>query len=139
MSVLLALPPILFEDDASPSSSPSLGFGQGAESQVTIGRSDAMLVRPGDVTEDQELSRHLDSLKDRFAFVRLALRMNLRPAGRERITRALFSVVLSTPGAPPEHAPFTRVLAPDRLSAGRFTTEEGIRLGARAGVPGAEL
>lgn len=139
MSVLLELPPIRVEDAASPSSSPSLGFGQAAESKVTIGRSDAMPVGPADVTEDEDLSRHLQSLEDRFAFVRLALRMNLRPAGRERITRALFSVMMTTPNAPPGHAPFTRALVPDRLSAGRFTTEEGISLGARASVPGAEL
>ena len=65
--------------------------------------------------------------------------MTLRREGNERFTGALFAVELHARDAAPEERPFARALAPDRLAAGRFTTEDGISFGVRAAIQGAEL
>lgn len=127
----------MYESDAVAAADATLGFGGSVESRVSVGRSDVIVVRPSDVLADQEVAAHLETLADQFAFARLALQMSLRPRANERFTHAFFSVVLEAPDVTVETRPFARDLAPDRLTAGRFTIEEGIRFGVRAGMHGA--
>ena len=68
MSVLLELPEISHEGDISMSSSPTLGFGRPPQSTVGVGRSDAFIVAPSDVSEDQALQRHLQIVGRSFRF-----------------------------------------------------------------------
>lgn len=131
----IQLPEIRYEESATPSAEPTLGFGASIESRVSVGRSDVVPVTPDDVVADPQLAAYLTSMTSR-SLVRLTLRMSLRPSVGERFTRAMFAVRMSAETGPPEAQPIARLLAPERLTAGRITEQNGVTLALKAGVPG---
>jgi hypothetical protein len=139
MSVLLAMPQVSYESDASPAGDITLGFGRSVLSRVSVGRSDVLPVAPADVLDDEKLAARLSGLADRIVLIRITFRMSLRPGEGERFTRAFFSVVLEAPDQPPEAQPVARLLAPSRLAQGRIAVHKGITVGLSAGAWGAGL
>jgi hypothetical protein len=136
MACHIDLPEIRFEDVATPSTEPVLGFGGPVESRVSVGRSDVVPVTPDDVVTDPQLATYLKNMTSR-SLVRMTLRMSLRPATGERFTRAMFSVRLFADEGPPEAQPIARLLVPERLTAGSITQQSGMTLALSGGVPGA--
>jgi hypothetical protein len=133
----LPMPKVEVEAEATPVPVSTLGQGAAVQSRLSVGRSDAIAVKAGDVLADSLLAAHLRENPE-VALLRLTFRMSFRPAPGERFERALFSVVLvgeEEASAPP----FARLLAPERLSAGPFTVQRQRGGALQLGASGAGL
>jgi hypothetical protein len=131
------MPPVEVEAEASPIPIATLGHGGAVQSRLSVGRSDAIEVKAGDVLADPLLAAHLRE-KPEVALLRLTFRISFRPAPDERFERALFAVVLSgEEGA--SAPPFARLLAPQRLAAGPFSVQHQRGGALQLGVSGAGL
>ena len=131
MEIRIDMPPVTREAEATPQLAPTLGRGAEIESRVTVGVSDVVAVEPGLLEQAQA---DLDS-----QFLRVSMRVSLRPAPEEEFERVVFAVLLQ----PRDHAasprPIARALAPSRLSSGVYTVQSGLTLGIRAGAPGVQV
>ncbi len=133
----LTLPPVAHERDAAPSPSMTLGYAGPVNSRLSIGHSDVVITEPGEILDDELLAKQLAEQAETIALARVTLRVSFRPAAGEQFTAALIAVDLCADGNGADQRPFARQLAPDRLSAGRFTAQSGVTLGLQAGAAGA--
>lgn len=138
MAARVSFPKITVEEDATPSIAQTLGFGRKVKSRLTVGRSDALCVEPGEVIADPTVASYLRERSEDLVLIRLALRMSFRPSGEERFDRALFVVTLRAVDDDADE-PFARVLVPDRLESGPATSSKGLTFGLHGGVLGASV